>query len=213
MFHWGPTVRTYASQCIRQTVALVILCMIVAGCVSTSRTAYAPLSESKRNPLEAQRLTQQAAALIDSDRGEAEALLREALVADLYHGPAHNNLGIIHLERGELYEAANEFEWARKLMPGHPDPRLNLAITLEKAGRTDEALKAYQTTLDVYPGYIPAIEAITRLMVRQGTTLDGDEHSNDSWKELETSLKEIALRGSTEKWRTWAAERLAKASK
>lgn len=43
---------------------------------------------------------------------------------------------------GWLHKAASEFEWARKLMPGYPDPRLNLAMTLEEAGRIDEASEA-----------------------------------------------------------------------
>jgi hypothetical protein len=50
----------------------------------------------------------------------------EALSADLFFGLAHNNLGVLYLKEDKLYEAANEFEWARKLMPGHPDPRMNL---------------------------------------------------------------------------------------
>jgi Flp pilus assembly protein TadD len=54
---------------------------------------------------------------MDSEPEKAERLLREALTADLWHGPAHNDLGVIHLRRNELYEAASEFEWARKLMP------------------------------------------------------------------------------------------------
>ena len=33
----------------------------------------------------------------------------------------HGNLGVLYLNRGELYEAASEFEWARRLLPGHPD--------------------------------------------------------------------------------------------
>jgi len=80
-----------------------------------------------------------------SDR--AEDLLRQALVADLVYGPAHNNLGVVYLERGDLYAAANEFEWARKLMPGHPDPRTNLALTLERAGQEYRALARYDPAL------------------------------------------------------------------
>jgi Flp pilus assembly protein TadD len=93
---------------------------------------------------------------------EAEAILREALAADLYHGPAHNNLGVVYLRQGRLYEAANEFEWARKLMPGNPDPRFNLALTLERAGRTGEALAMYGTALEVEEGHLPSMQALAR---------------------------------------------------
>ena len=182
-----------------------------AGCSTSQTGAYATETIQARNPLEAQRLTQKAAAQMHEEPESAETLLREALTADLYHGPAHNNLGVLLLNKSDLYGAANEFEWARKLMPGHPDPRVNLALTLERAGRTDEAMKTYQTALDVYPGYMPAIEAVTRLMVRRGSRAGADQQATYSDEELRANLAEITMRGSTEKWRQWAAEQLAKA--
>ena len=68
----------------------------------------------------------------------------EALTRDLFYGPAHNNLGVVFLNQDKLYEAANEFEWARKLMPGQPDPHVNLAITMERAVRNEDAYKSYE---------------------------------------------------------------------
>ena len=112
-----------------------------------SGSPYATPREVNRNSLRAQELTREAAELLDRNPQKAERLLREALTADLYYGPGHNNLGVMYLKQGQLYEAANEFEWARKLMPGHPDPRMNLALTLERAGRIDEALATYETAL------------------------------------------------------------------
>lgn len=171
--------------------------MMLAGCGSSRRVdgAYSAISESARSPLEAQRLTLRAGALIGEDPLEAERLLREALSHDLYHGPAHNNLGAIHLARGELYDAASEFEWARKLMPGHPDPRLNLGLALEKAGRASEAIEAYRTALDVYPGHLPTFQALSRCQLRHGLA---DDQTRDR-------LQEIALRGDVE-WRAWAMD-------
>jgi len=155
---------------------------------------YAPLSEAGRNSDLARGLTRQAAEVMDSDPQRAEALLREALGADLYHGPAHNNLGVLLLARGELYAAAGEFEWARKLMPGHPDPRMNLALTLERAGRIDEAVAAYRTALEVYPGHIASMQALASVQLRHG-------RADDATAGL---LEEIALRGEDEQWRDWA---------
>ncbi len=99
---------------------------------------YRPLSEGSRSAVVAEELNREAADLIYDDPERAEELLRDALTADLYYGPAHNNLGGVFLEKGRLYEAANEFEWARKLMPGKPDPRMSLALTLEVAGRVED---------------------------------------------------------------------------
>ncbi len=171
----------------------------VPGCAVPSSNPYAPQSEGERNPAEAQRLTLRAVDLMNSDPKEAEKLLRQALTLDLYHGPAHNNLGALYLKQGQLYQAASEFEWARKLLPGLPEPRLNLALTLERAGRTSEALDTYRTALEVYPGHIQTMQAIVRLRARSGKT---DDTTRDF-------VKEIALRGESDAWRTWARSWLA----
>ena len=81
-----------------------------------------------------------------------------------------------------------------KLLPGHPDPRMNLAFALEHAGRTDDALATYATALEVYPDHIPTIEAMTLLQLRAGKT---DERTP-------RMLADIQLRGETEHWRGWA---------
>jgi len=182
--------------------AIASAAAVLPGCGATTsarrggNNPYAPLSAAGRNSDLARRLTQQAAEVMDSDPEKAEALLREALGADLYHGPAHNNLGVLLLRRGELYAAAGEFEWARKLMPGHPDPRMNLALTLERAGRIDEAIAAYRTALEVYPGHIASMQALASVQLRHG-------RADDATAGL---LEEIALRGEDESWRRWARE-------
>jgi Tfp pilus assembly protein PilF len=178
--------------------ALTALCLL-GSCASRSGP-YRPIDPARRDTVRAQQLSQEAAEVMTSDPTKAEALLREALTADLYLGPAHNNLGVVFLNRGDLYQAAGEFEWARKLMPGRPDPRMNLALTLERAGRTDEALSAYASALEVEPTHIETTQALTRLQVRSG-------RSNDQTR---ANLDEISLRGTTELWRTWASQQRMK---
>ncbi len=178
--------------------AIALLTLLLGGCALRSNSPYGTPRQSDRNPLKAQELTHQAAELVDSDPQKAQRLLQEALTADLYHGPAHNNLGVIYLKHGQLYEAANEFEWARKLMPGHPDPRMNLALTLERAGRIDEAMDTYATALEVYANHLPTMQALSRLQLRHG-------RADDRTKAF---LEEIALRGETTQWRDWARNQL-----
>ena len=173
--------------------------LLAAGC-RTAGGPYSPRTEAQRDTAQAEQLTREAADLIYSDPEKAEELLREALTADLFHGPAHNNLGVLFLERGELYEAAGEFEWAKKLLPASPDPRMNLALTLERAGRFDEALGMYETALDVAPGHVPSMQAMASLMVRAG----------DDGEELARLLDVIAMRGEDEEWRAWARDASAR---
>ncbi len=178
-----------------RVLVLVIVALAATGCASAPRTSspYTPASAEARDTVAAQRLHQQAVQLMDSNPDQAERLLRNALAADLFFGPAHNNLGVLFLSRGQLYEAASEFEWAAKLMPGQPDPRVNLALVLESAGRTPEALDAYATALEVSPGYLPAIQGLASLQLR----------SNNADHRTPGLLDEIAMRGD-ETWRQWA---------
>ena len=108
---------------------------------------------------------------------------------------------MVYFKQGRLYDAAGEFEWARKLLPGHPDPRMNLALVFESAGHTDDALATYATALEVYPEHLPTMQALARLQVRTG-------RADDRTPRL---LREIALRGQSDQWKSWAQLQLAKA--
>lgn len=176
--------------------SLVLLCfwlsLCAAGCAS-SIGPYVAVRPEHRDTARAEALTRQAADLIQTDLEQAERLLREALTADLFHGPAHNNLGVIYLKDGRLYEAAGEFEWARKLMPGHPDPRLNLGLALEQGGRIDDAIDAYRSALDVAAEHPATVQALVRCQLRYGRT----DAMTSKYLDL------IALRGEPH-WREWA---------
>ena len=180
-----------------------ILCIAVLACgigcrSNPSISPYAEPADLQRQTSRAEALSREAANLIYADPVKAEKLLREALVADLFYGPAHNNLGVLFLNAGKLYEAAHEFAWAGKLMPGHPDARVNLALTMEEAGKVEEALEGYNGALAVYPGYLPAIQGLARLTAHLGRN---DERMR-GW------LEEISLRSEDEPWRNWARARL-----
>jgi Tfp pilus assembly protein PilF len=181
---------------------LCLLTLVMSACKSSPHGPYTTPSNDARDPQRAQELTSKAVDLMGKDPKKAEELLREALTADVYFGPAHNDLGVLYLKQGNLYEAANEFEWARKLMPGHPDPRMNLALTLERAGRINEAMATYETALEVYPNHVPTMQAMTRLQLRQNRADD----------RTPGMLKEIALAGENARWREWAQFQLIKFS-
>ena len=180
------------------TFAFVLL-PCTSSCTSPSRLVQ------ERDTARAHELTLEALDVLDSDPATAEALLLAALKADPFHGPAHNDLGVLYYRRSELYQAANEFESARKLMPGDPGPRLNLGLTLEKAALFDRAFEAYNAALEVSPAHIRTIQAIARLTLRTGRKSDqlmGDQ--------LMRMLEDITLRGETPLWRSWAQEQLSR---
>jgi hypothetical protein len=152
------------------------------------------------DPQMAHGLTLEALGVLESDPAKAEELLQSALKADPFDGPAHNNLGVLFLRQSKLYEAASEFEQARKLMPGNPDPRLNLGLTFEKAGLYERAFDAYDAALEASPTHIRTIQAIASLTLRSGRTN----------VRLTGMLEDIALRGETSIWRNWAKEQLSR---
>jgi len=180
-----------------RTPALALFLVALAACRAAPVGPYTALGEGSRSTTEAEKLNRRGADLIQSDPAEAEVLLREALTKDLFFGPAHNNLGVVYLAQGKLYEAANEFEWARKLLPGNPDPRINLALCMERAGRTEEARQAYDSALEVAPESLAAMQGAAVLVVRSGQP----EPRLDSW------LARIALESEDAGWRAWAQAR------
>ena len=182
---------------VRTAFVVPVVLVLAASCrVSAPTGPYATPAETERQTSAAEKLNREAADVIEKDPAKAEALLREALTRDLFFGPAHNNLGVVFLGEGKLYEAAHEFEWARKLLPGNPDPRVNLALTLERAGRLDEAFKSYEAALEVAPEDLAATEGAASIVVRTrrpDTRLAG-------W------LRTISLGDTGGDWNRWAIE-------
>lgn len=175
--------------------AALVAAMFLAGCGS-GRGPYSDNGSKHRDIARAESSYQEAIKVIDTDAKAAEQLLREAMGFDLYHGPAHNNLGVLLLKQGRLYDAAEEFEWARKLLPGHPEPRVNLAITLARGGKHTDAIDAARTALEVRPGNLPAIQTLTWIQVDQALTDDR------TLAQLDT----IVTRTVDPLWRSWAEQ-------
>lgn len=174
--------------------AMLLIALATSAC-GKSRGPYASTGEQQRDIPKAERLYREAVKeLADGDDTDAESLLREALASDLYHGAAHNNLGVLLLKQDRLYDAAEEFEWARKLLPGHPEPRVNLAIALARGGKAGEAIEAATAALEVRPGYLPAIETIATVAIREGLA------DASTMEHLDT----LCTRGQDQAWRDWA---------
>jgi hypothetical protein len=74
---------------------------------------------------------------------------------------------------------------------------MNLALTLERVGRINEALATYATALEAYPNHLPTLQALARCQLR---------HDCEDERTI-PMLQEIALRGD-HSWSSWAEERL-----
>lgn len=65
---------------------------------------------------------------------EAEKEFRESIAFDSSFASAHNNLGLVLLHQGKLYDAAVEFRTANQLNPQASEPLVNLGKLYEAVG-------------------------------------------------------------------------------
>src|SRR5437868_7110026 len=90
---------------------------------------------------------------------------------------AHNNLGFLHLRRGELDKAISHFETALKIRSGKSQTRynlgtalvhVNLANALAREGRPEEAIVHYEQAVKLRPDYGDAHYNFGSVLFQQG---------------------------------------------
>jgi tetratricopeptide (TPR) repeat protein len=95
----------------------------------------------------------------------SEALWTHALAVTADNDVAHNNLGYLCVDRGELDEAVSHFESAARIRSGKRDPhydlasafvQMNLADALARKGRSDDAMVHYEEAIRLQPNYADA---------------------------------------------------------
>ena len=183
---------------------MMIPLAVACGCRSSRgslRDDYATIAADPRRDTEtARRHNARAVGLInDGKLDDAESELKTALKADLFFGPAHNNLGNVYYRTRRYYLAAWEFRYAAKLMPGKIEPRNNLGLVFEAVGRLDDAAKWYDTALELGPESVEATANLARVRVRQG-------EKDDRTREL---LSRVVMRDPRSEWTAWARRQLA----
>jgi Tfp pilus assembly protein PilF len=189
---------------IPQFAIALMFTIAVSGCTSgrqsESDSHYQTMAKDPHRDTDlARKLTDQASAMIDQNKlPQAEAALHKALDADVMYGPAHNNLGTVYLHQNNLYLAAWEFQYAAKLMPYQPQPKSNLGLVLETAGKLNEAVAQYDDALKIEPDNPQFLGNDARARVRRG---DNDQKIRDLLQrviEVDTRLD----------WVDWARQRL-----
>jgi Flp pilus assembly protein TadD len=130
---------------------------------------------------------------------EAEKALKRALTADIMYGPAHNNLGKVYFHAHRWYDAAQEFDYAIKLMPHQPEPRNNLGLVFEEANKLDKAVEQYGEAIKLEPDNPEFIGNAARARLRRG----------DKDPEVRELLEKLVLHDTRPTWVEWARRRLA----
>jgi Flp pilus assembly protein TadD len=130
---------------------------------------------------------------------EAAEAFGRALTADVEYGPAHNNLGKVYYRQNDLYKAAWEFEYAKKLLPRYAEPRNNLGLVLEQAGELDRAVEEFGQAIALDTGNIEYRANLARTLIRRG----------DRTEEVRSLLRQVIKQDIRSEWVVWARQQLA----
>lgn len=87
-------------------------------------------------------------------------------------GEAEHFLGVLARLRGDPDAALACFERAAKLHPRFPDTHYERGLTLEAAGRTEQAVAAFEATLELERNHLPSWFRLARLYRALGRDAD-----------------------------------------
>src|SRR5882724_2361760 len=91
-------------------------------------------------------LLHEAALLLQAGKlDEAEPLVRRAVAEAPSNADAHNLLGVILDQRGNMAQAEREYRIALRLNPNGVSATANLGVLLARSKRDDEAIKTFET--------------------------------------------------------------------
>lgn len=171
----------------------------LAGCVTERRgEGPAKLPEPQRPNVQAARERALAAQKI-KDPERAITLYQESVSLNPEFSVAWNNLGVLLMSLQRYLEASEAFARATELEPTDPRPMYNLALTWDRAGYPDEALRFYIRTIDRDPNYLPALRGAVRAQQLRG---EADERTLE-W------IRRALLQETDRQWRVYLTSQRA----
>lgn len=105
----------------------------------------------------------------------AEQQCMEAIAIDQSYAEAHNALGNVHLQLGDVPNAIKDFEAAlQRREGGYPEAHANLADARSKAGDYEGAEQAYLDVLERHPTFAEAAQGLGVVLLAQGRFEDAE---------------------------------------
>ncbi|MDR1480176.1 MAG: hypothetical protein LBJ00_14670 [Planctomycetaceae bacterium] len=185
------------------TISFILIILVVSGCVTGSNVVpkYETVTSNPRRDVEAATKQNKLGleALSKGKVEKAEGYFKEALVKDVDFGPAHNNLGRLYFDQGKNYLAAWEFEYAIKVMPRRFEPYNNLGLVMERVGKLEQAIDAYENANILHPNRPEVV----------GNLLRAHWCFDKSSMRTRELLEQLVFIDSRPDWVSWSKEQIA----
>jgi Flp pilus assembly protein TadD len=81
-------------------------------------------------------------------------------------------LGLMHYEGGEFYDAAQAFRRASRLRPERYEPHYDIGMVYEAVGHFPQAIREYQAALELAPDQVEVTENLAMCYIACGTDTD-----------------------------------------
>ena len=116
------------------------------------------------------------------DSEKAAALLEQAIAQHAQFGPAHGELGLVHLRAGRLDKALESFRAAQKALPEDPEVQLNYGVALTQKKDFPEAEKQLRRALK-------KLDKSATAHMYLGVALIGLKNIEEAERELQAAAK------------------------
>ena len=108
--------------------------------------------------------------------GDIETLWRTTLKRNPGCWMAHNNLGIVLVEKGQLDEAIGHYKATRQMQPSFWDADYNLGSALLRKGNVEDAIRYCERAVAMAPGDPDAQVALANALLQKGRIDDAIVH-------------------------------------
>ena len=164
----------------RNLLACVLVCLFGVGDTAAQAVAQTKRGRQQQrrgaravvrgDETAAGRVVEEAVAAFDrNDESAARTLFERALELDPKNVTAHTYLGVINDRAGQLNEAERHFAAAAIAAPLLPSARNNHGAILLRLGRTEEAIKQFETSLRLDQNQPSALVNLAQIRFEEGT--------------------------------------------
>src|SRR6267142_2723394 len=108
---------------------------------------------------------------------DIESLWRTTIARNPDCWMAHNNLGTVLLQKGQVDEAISQYQQTLQMAPEAADADYNLGNALWQKGKAEEAIDHYRKALELRPYYFSAHYNLSTVLLQKGEIDDAIMHA------------------------------------